>query len=374
MGSMTEPRLETKTSPPTTTSSRLPRARLLDLYFTMLLSRTLDERMWTLNRQGRGAFTISCQGHEAAQVGSALALRSGQDVVFPYYRDVGVVLTLGMTPRDLMLAFFARAADPSSGGRQMPNHFGSAQHKIMSVSSPVATQIPQAAGAALAIKVRRESSVVAVYFGEGCTSSGHFHEGLNFASVHRLPVIFICENNGWAISVPRDKQMGVATVAERAAAYAMPGIAVDGTDPLAVYEATVQAVERATSGGGPTLIDAHVPRLTAHSSDDDDRRYRPSEEMEMAHRRDPLDLVRRVLQERQILDNAADEQLRERAISTVDDAVAFAEASPEPSPDTLHLHVYHAGVVRGSGVWDLGSGGPTPKPRTPNPNGATKWQ
>lgn len=340
MRSATEPRLGTKASPPTTVSSRLSQARLLDLYSTMLLSRVLDERMWLLNRQGRGAFTISCQGHEAAQVGSAFAFRPGQDVIFPYYRDVGVVLTLGMTPRDLMLAFFARAADPSSGGRQMPNHFASAAHKIMSVSSPVATQIPQAAGAALAIKIRREPSVVAVYFGEGCTSSGHFHEGLNFASVHRLPVVFICENNGWAISVPREKQMAVPTVAERATAYGMPGVAVDGTDPIAVYEATAQAVERAQSGGGPTLIDARVCRLTAHSSDDDDRRYRSPEEIELARRQDPLDLFRQALQKRQILDNAIEDELRQRATTLVDEAVAFAEASPEPSPDTLRLHVY----------------------------------
>ena len=363
MRSTTEPRLGTKASP-TNMSVRLSPAQLLDLYATMLLSRTLDERAWLLNRQGRGSFTISCQGHEAAQVGSAFALRPGQDVVFPYYRDVGVVLRMGMTPRDLMLGFFARAADPSSGGRQMPNHFGSAAHKIVSVSSPVATQIPQAAGAAMATKLRHEQAVVAVYFGEGCTSSGHFHEGLNFASIHRLPVIFICENNGWAISVPREKQMSVATVAERAAAYAIPGIAVDGTDPLAVYDATIQAMERALSGGGPTLIDAQVLRLTPHSSDDDDRRYRTAEEMDGARRRDPIGLFRNVLLERQILDRDADEALRRQTAATVDDAVAFAEASPEPSPDTLHWHVYAAGAASG---WGLGDGEPIPHPPSPTP-------
>jgi 2-oxoisovalerate dehydrogenase E1 component alpha subunit len=326
--------------PPTPRAPRLADARLLDMYYTMLLSRLLDERCWILNRQGRAPFTISCQGHEAAQVGSAFALQAGQDVVFPYYRDVGVVLTLGMTARDLMLAVFARAADPASGGRQMPNHFASARHKIISVSSPVATQITQAAGAALAEKIRRSSAVVATYFGEGCTSSGHFHEGLNFASVHRLPVIFICENNGWAISVPREKQMAVASVAERAAAYRMPGVEVDGGDPQAVYRATSEAVERARSGGGPTLIDARVGRLTAHSSDDDDRRYRSAEEIEAARRRDPLVLFRRTLQEAGLLDAQSEEELRKRASAVVDDALTFAEASPEPDPSTLHLHVY----------------------------------
>jgi 2-oxoisovalerate dehydrogenase E1 component alpha subunit len=340
MSSTTEARVDLAPSPARVPAPLLPRERLLDLYSTMLLSRLLDERMWILNRQGRAAFTISCQGHEAAQVGSAFAFQPGQDVIFPYYRDVGVVLSLGMTPRDLLLAFLSRAADPSSGGRQMPNHFGSAAHRIMSVSSPVATQIPQATGAALAVKLRHERSVVAVYFGEGCTSSGHFHEGLNFASVHRLPVVFICENNGWAISVPREKQMTVASVAERAAAYRLPGRTVDGTDPLAMYAATIEAVERARNGGGPTLIDAQVLRLTPHSSDDDDRRYRPPAELERARRGDPLPRFRAVLQERGILDVAEAETLRQRAAATIDEALAFAEASPEPDPATLALHVY----------------------------------
>jgi 2-oxoisovalerate dehydrogenase E1 component alpha subunit len=315
-------------------------ATLREMYYTMLLSRLLDERTWILNRQGRAPFAISCQGHEAAQVGSAFAFAAGQDVIFPYYRDVGVVLTLGMTPRDLMLAFFARAADPASGGRQMPNHFASARLKIMSVSSPVATQITQATGAALASKIRGEPSVAAAYFGEGCTSSGHFHEGLNFASIHHLPVVFICENNGWAISVPREKQMAVRSVAERACAYRMPGIEVDGCDPRAVYAATKEAVDRARRGDGPTLIDARVCRLTPHSSDDDDRRYRSPEELELAKKRDPLALFHRSLEEVGLLDAQSEAELRQRASVAVDDAVAFAEASPEPDVSTLKLHVF----------------------------------
>jgi 2-oxoisovalerate dehydrogenase E1 component alpha subunit len=310
------------------------------MYYTMLLSRLLDERMWILNRQGRVPFTVSCQGHEGAQVGSAFALQPDHDLVFPYYRDVGVVLSVGMTARDLMLGFLSRAADPSSGGRQMPNHFASVQHRVVSVSSPVATQITQAVGAALAEKIRHGSAVAAVYFGEGCTSAGHFHEGMNFASIHRLPVIFLCENNGWAISVPREKQMAVATVAERATAYRMPGVEVDGSDPQAVYRVTAEAVERARAGGGPTLIDARVCRLTAHTSDDDDRRYRAAEEIESARRRDPLVQFRRTLQEAGVLDAQSEDEMRKRASAVVDDALTFAEASPDPDPSTLHLHVY----------------------------------
>jgi len=310
------------------------------MYETMVLSRVLDERFWILNRQGRGAFTISCQGHEAAQLGLGFALQPGKDVLFPYYRDIGLVLHFGMTPRDLMLGFFARAADPSSGGRQMPNHFGSARNKIISVSSPVATQIPQATGAALASKLRHTDEVVAVCFGEGCTSSGAFHEGLNFASIHRLPVIFVCENNGWAISVPQEKQMAVPNVAERASAYNLPGRAVDGTDPVAMYAVAAEAVNRARSGGGPTLIDARVCRLTPHSSDDDDRRYRASEELERSRRLDPVPRFRQLLLGRNVLDEAADRALRERVGALVDEAVEFAEASPEPDVETMLRHVF----------------------------------
>lgn len=343
MRSTTERLLATQPVPAATaapTTNDLTDARLLEMYYTMLLSRLLDERMWILNRQGRAPFAISCKGHEGAQVGSAFAFQPGQDVIFPYYRDTGVVLTMGMTPRDLMLAFFARAADPSSGGRQMPNHFASPRHKIISVSSPVATQITQAAGAALASKIRGESAVTAVYFGEGCTSSGHFHEGLNFASIHHLPVVFICQNNGWAISVPSEKQMPVRSVAERASAYHLPGFEVDGCDPRAVYAVTKEAVERARAGGGPSLIDAHVSRLTPHSSDDDDRRYRAPEELELARQRDPVAIFRRSLEDDGLLDAQSDAELRKRAAAVVDDAVTFAEASPEPDPATLQHHVF----------------------------------
>jgi len=350
IGSATEPRVGTMASPLPTTVPQLSDERLLQMYETMVLSRVLDERFWILNRQGRGAFTISCQGHEAAQLGLGFALQPGKDVLFPYYRDIGLVLHFGMTPRDLMLGFFARAADPSSGGRQMPNHYGSAKHKIISVSSPVATQIPQATGAALASKLRHTDEVAAVCFGEGCTSSGAFHEGLNFASIHRLPVIFVCENNGWAISVPQEKQMAVPNVAERAGAYNMPGRAVDGTDPLAMYAAAAEAVNRARSGGGPTLIDARVCRLTPHSSDDDDRRYRASEELERSRRLDPLPRFRQQLLGRNVLDEAADKALYERVRALVDDAVEFAEASPEPDVATMLRHVFSEGAEDDAGT------------------------
>ncbi|MCL5972259.1 MAG: thiamine pyrophosphate-dependent enzyme, partial [Firmicutes bacterium] len=174
------------------------------MYYYMVLSRALDERMWILNRQGKSAFVISCQGQEGAQIGVAAALDPAVDWVAPYYRDLGVVLYFGMTPRDVMLGQLAKADDPSSGARQMPAHYGSRAHHILTGSSPVATQVPQAAGIAWAAKLRHQEGVVMTSLGEGSTNQGEFHEGMNFAAVHRLPLIIVVENNGFAISVPSE--------------------------------------------------------------------------------------------------------------------------------------------------------------------------
>jgi 2-oxoisovalerate dehydrogenase E1 component alpha subunit len=310
------------------------------MYRTMLLARTLDERMWALNRQGKAPFVISCRGQEAAQVGSAWALRPRYDWVLPYYRDVGVVLVLGMTPTDILLGVFARATDPNSGARQMPNHWSSVPLRILSRSSPVATQVPHAAGVALASKIRGEDAVTACYFGEGATSKGDFHEGLNFAAIHRLPVVFVCENNGYAISVPQHKQMAVPSVAARAAAYGIPGVSVDGNDPLAVYAAMREAVNRARRGEGPTLIEAKTYRLVPHSSDDDDRTYRSREEVEAWRQRDPIPRFRRYLEEHALLDAAADQALRASIAAEVDRATDEAEQAPPPAPHTALEHVF----------------------------------
>ncbi|MBX5493553.1 MAG: thiamine pyrophosphate-dependent dehydrogenase E1 component subunit alpha [Chloroflexi bacterium] len=317
-------------------------AQLLDLYTLMALSRAIDERMWLLQRQGKIPFAVTGQGHEAAQVGSAFALRPGEDWVLPYYRDLGVVLTLGMTAREVLLDAFARADGPSSGGRQMPAHYACRRLNIVSVSSPVATQLPQATGVALASKLKGERAVTVCYFGDGATSKGDFHEALNFAAIHRLPVIFFCENNGWAISVPVSKQMPVAHVVERARAYNMPGELVDGTDVLAVYERTRAAVARARAGDGPTLIEARVYRLTAHTSDDDDRRYRSEAERAEARQHDPLPRFERVLRARGVLNDALLAALQARIAREVAEAVALAEAAPLPAPADALRHVYAA--------------------------------
>ena len=313
---------------------------LLEMYRFMVLARALDERMWLLNRTGKAPFVISCQGHEAAQVGAAFALERGKDFTLPYYRGLGTVLVMGMTPREVMLAVFARAADPSSGGRQMPAHYGHRKLKIVSQSSPVGTQIPHAAGIGLAEKIKGGDAVAWVSFGEGTTSQGDFHEGINLAAVHKLPVIFQCENNDYAISVPMSQQMAIASVADRGAAYGLPGVRVDGTDVLATYAATHEAVARARAGEGPTLIEAKCLRLTPHSSDDNDRTYRPADELKALRSLDPIVHFRERLFNEGVLDDVREKELRQRITHEVDDATNFAEQSPLPDPSTLLKHVY----------------------------------
>jgi 2-oxoisovalerate dehydrogenase E1 component alpha subunit len=315
-------------------------ARLLEMFETMLLARAVDERQWILNRQGRQAFHISCQGHEASGVGSAFALDRSRDVMVPYYRSLAAVIAFGITPRDLFLSALAKADDPMTGGRQMPAHYGLASARILTSGSPVATQIPHATGAALASKIRGDGGVSIVYFGDGASSKGDFHEGLNFAAIHKLPTIFVCENNHYAISVPTSKQMAVRSVAERAVGYGMFGESVNGTDPLTVYRAVKQAADRARAGEGPTLIESNVVRLTPHSSDDDDRRYRPEAEREDARHHDPLDVFREYLHEHNLLDAETEGDMRARVKTAVDAALEEAEAAAIPQPETAFDHVY----------------------------------
>jgi 2-oxoisovalerate dehydrogenase E1 component alpha subunit len=310
------------------------------MFRVVALARAVDERMWILNRAGRAPFVISGQGHEGAQVGLAWALRQGHDWVAPYYRSIATCLAFGMTPRDLMLAQYAKGADPSSGGRQMPGHYGSPEHHIVSVSSPVATQILHAVGIALAAKTRKLDQVAVAIMGEGSSNQGDVHEALNFAAIHRLPFVFIVENNGYAISVPAAKELSVKDVAVRAAGYGMPGVIVDGTDVLACYAAGREAVERARTGGGPTLIEAKVTRLTAHSSDDQETKYRTDEELAQGRAQDPLPIFRDRLRDAGVLTDEIEEAMRTEIAALVEDATDHAEAEPDPDPFTGVDHVY----------------------------------
>ena len=313
---------------------------LLDMYGKMALSRALDERIWMLNRQGKAAIVASSQGHEAAQIGSAYALRRGVDQFYIYYRDLAVMLSLGMTPLEIMLGFTAKEGEPLSGARQFPTHGAYPELGLINLSNVVATQLPQAVGAALALRARGSDAVVIVYFGDGASSVGDSHEAMNFAAIHRLPVIFLCENNKYATSVPLRRQMAVDSLAARAEGYGMAGASVDGCDVGAVYEAVSAAAARARGGDGPTLIEAQVERYLPHTSDDDDTRYRPRAEIEEAKLRDPMKLFREALAALGILDDAADERIRADACAVVNETTDAVEAAGYPGADDFHEHVY----------------------------------
>ncbi|HEY7736068.1 MAG TPA: thiamine pyrophosphate-dependent dehydrogenase E1 component subunit alpha [Candidatus Limnocylindrales bacterium] len=314
--------------------------QLIEMYRLVALARALDERMWVLNRAGRIPFVISGQGHEGAQVGITWPLRKRHDWVAPFYRSIATCLTFGMSARDIMTAQYATASDPSSGGRQMPGHYGSHEHNLVSVSSPVATQLLHAVGIALAAKVRGTDQVAMTFMGEGSSNQGDVHEGLNFAAIHRLPFVFVVENNGYAISVPASKELSVQDVADRAAGYGMPGTIVDGTDVLACYRAANEAVERARRGDGPSLIEAKVSRLTAHSSDDQQTKYRSEEELTAGKEMDPLPRFREQLTEAGVLTDEVLSRLATEIMVAVDDATEYAESQPDPDPATAMKWVF----------------------------------
>ncbi len=310
------------------------------IYRTMLLARLVDERIWQLNRQGRAHFAVPCAGHEGAAAGFAFALDPARDYLVPHYRDLAALFVFGVTPRDIFCHLFARANDPMSGGRQMFAHWGDAAHHILSISSPQPNHVTHAVGIALAAKIRHSDAVTWTGFGDGSSSKGDVHEAMNFAAVHKLPVVFCCENNGYAISVPQQKQMAVRDLADRAAGYGMPGCVVDGNHALDVYEAARQAVERARSGGGPTLVEIKVYRYLPHTSNDDDRRYRSRDEVDRARANDPVVLFRQRLIEQALLDDARDADLRQELQAAVDEAQAYAESCPAPTPNDAFAHVY----------------------------------
>ena len=313
---------------------------LIAMYRLVFLARSLDERMWVLNRAGRIPFVISGQGHEGAQVGITWPLQKGHDWIAPFYRSIATCLTFGMSPRDILTAQYATANDPSSGGRQMPGHYGSHEHNLVSVSSPVATQLLHAVGIALAAKIRKTGQVAMTTMGEGSSNQGDVHEGLNFAAIHKLPFVFVVENNGYAISVPAARQVSVANVADRASGYGIPGVVVDGNDVLACYVAARDAVTRARAGEGPSLIEAKVHRLTAHSSDDQQTKYRSEEELAEEKTLDCVPVFRKQLRDAGVLSDEIDEKLTAEIKGIVDEATDYAEAQPDPDPATATRYVF----------------------------------
>lgn len=300
------------------------REHLLRWYRQMLLARLVDDRLADLRAGGYASGGASCRGHEAAQIGCVAALSIGTDFVLPYYRDLAAMLAMGMPPRAIFLNQLSRGADPISGGRMRPAQWNSRALNVISASGLVGTQTLHAAGVAFAARMRGEAAVALTFFGEGATSQGDFHEALNFAGLHRLPVIFVCENNGIALSTPQSAQMPVQHVADRAAGYGMPGVIVDGTDLLAVVATAREAFAQARSGGGSTLIEVVVPRLASDAPDP----------------RDPLLNLRGYLLSRQDMTEAQEERLRADLATMIDAALQEALAASPPDPATVANHLY----------------------------------
>jgi len=314
-------------------------ARALELYRWMVLSRELDERMVQLQRQGRIAFYIGAIGEEATVLGTVSALAE-QDWLFPSYREHLAVLFRGMPLVTFACDLLGNAGDRMLG-HQMPCHEAWEPGHFVSISAPIATQVPQAVGAAWAARIRGDDMVSLTWFGDGATSSSDFHTGANFAGVQKIPVILVCRNNGWAISVPRDLQTASATIAQKAVAYGIHGERVDGNDLLAVHAATRRARDRAAAGQGPTLIECVTYRVEGHSTSDDPRAYRGPDEVEPWRARDPILRMGRYLQWRKVIAGGDTERFRTEAREQVRRAVEEAEAfAPKPALETLFEGVY----------------------------------
>jgi pyruvate dehydrogenase E1 component alpha subunit len=297
------------------------------IYELMLISRTFDERALSLQREGRIGTYPSILGQEAAQVGSAYALEK-TDWVFPSFRETGMYVTMGY-PLSMLLQYWAG----DERGLAAPEGLN-----ILPVSVSVGTHIPHAAGAAMAAAYRRDRVAVVAYFGDGGTSKGDFHEGFNIAGVFKPPVVFICQNNQWAISVPRQRQTAAATLAQKAVAYGFEGIQVDGNDVFAVYRATRQALEKARNGGGPTFIECHTYRLADHTTADDAGRYRSPEEVEHWKKKDPILRLRLYMEQRGLISDGYLQEVEEKSREIVDGAVRQAEAVKPPRTEEMFIN------------------------------------
>lgn len=317
----------------------LDEALLRQLYRDMLAVRLMDERFTVLLRTGKVSFTAPMAGHEAAQVGVAHALRRGHDWVFPYYRDYGLALALGVPLVEIFGQMIATRADPNKG-RQMPCHPSSRPLNIFAAASTVASHIPPATGAALSMKIQGTGQVAVCTFGDGATSEGDWYAAINFAAVQRVPAVFVCENNRYAISVPYSCQTATPTIAEKAHAFGIPGYHVDGMDVLASYYVAREAIERARAGHGPSLVELVVYRYGPHSSADDDTRYRPREEVELWRRRDPLARYQRFLARRGIWSEEWEQQLREEIAREQAEAIEAAERAGEVPAEWMFDDVY----------------------------------
>jgi 2-oxoisovalerate dehydrogenase E1 component alpha subunit len=317
--------------------------QLLEMYWYMLLARRLDELAWKLHRQGEISFHISGIGHEALQAGAALAIKPQYDWVAPYYRDLTLMLALGLTPGEFLSGLMAKEGSPDSNGRDIPAHWSLKRANVISHSPVAAAQATQAVGVALGIKLSGEPKVILHCLGEGATAAGPWYEAVNWAAVQKMPVVFLVENNHYALSLPLEMQMAAKSVAEKMAGLGLPTVSVDGTDFIAVHRAVKRAVDRARQGGGPGLVEAITYRPTPHSSDDDDRSYRSRKEVEEHQLRDPLILTRVFLQDQDILTPHKQVEMDKLVNAALSQAMDQARSAPEPSPQDIHSSVYDPG-------------------------------
>lgn len=310
---------------------RLDGKELLALHRAMLLTRRFDERLLSLQRQGKIGTFAPVKGQEAAQLGAVAVLRQS-DWLVPAFRETAALIWRG-TPLE---GIFLYNAGFNEGGR-IPD-----RKNDLPIAIPVASQIPHAVGIAYGMKYREKDDVAMTFFGDGATSEGDFHEAMNFAAVFRTPTIFVCQNNQWAISVPRDRQTKSATLAQKALAYGMPGVQVDGNDLLAVYVASRAAVDRARAGDGPTLIECVTYRLGVHTTADDPTKYREDEEVEAWQKRDPLPRFQNYLAQKGLQTDEDLETLEEEVANEIDAAWKAANEEMARCADPLHMfaHVY----------------------------------
>jgi 2-oxoisovalerate dehydrogenase E1 component alpha subunit len=311
------------------------------MYRYVLMTRLVSERILQLNRMGRTPFGAGTDGHEAAQVGAAWCIQRGKDWTVPYYRDMGVAFVLGFSALDEFRGVLAKATDPNSAGRAFLNMFSSPKDRLVSRSVCVGTEFPHAVGLALALKLRKEPYIVFAFGGDASTSTGDFHEAMNFAAVHKLPVVFVIENNLIAISTRIERQTAVKDIADKAAAYAMPGHVADGMDMLDSYEKTKIAADYARAGKGPSLVELKCYRYQPHTSDDDDSRYRTKNEVDEWRAKDPLKQAFAYLLSAGVTEQEL-EATRAALAGEIEKAIEQAESEPDPRPEDAATHVYAA--------------------------------
>jgi len=315
----------------------LSKDELMNALRLMILSRTIDHKVMNLIKQGKAHFHIAGAGHEAIQVACGLAMKKRIDWAFPYYRDMCFSLTVGVKPEDVLLSFLAKEDDPFTGGRQMPCHWASKEFNIPTQSSPTGTQFLQAVGAALSLRKQGINGVVYASSGEGTTSEGEFHEAVNWAAREKLPVVFVIQNNKWAISVPVENQTAGknASVLEMMKGYEnLLRLEVDGTDFLQSHAIAQSAFKYARNGNGPVLIEAHVVRLFSHSSSDDQKKYRPQDSLQKDLQKDPIELFSNLLIKKEILTEQSLNEFKKEIQNHVNEAADWALKQPDPKAES----------------------------------------